>query len=235
MIAAVAIAATGIGSGRSTLCVLLAACVAGSSAFSPSSISLGPPRATFGGAIQIPVQSCDYRRGVSKSAGALHCVASASLVGSSIEESDVQLAPWRQNLDLKAWGADMRAIEQDALHNTGADDLKHLQKMRIWYSVMYFAGVSASGFCQLPCNPLSAILMSTAICMRWTMIGHHTCHGGYNALVNPDDRFHRSNFAKGAVRRALDWCDWMLPEAWDVEHNYMHHYVIPPCPLNIVP
>lgn len=32
-------------------------------------------------------------------------------------------------------------------------------------------------------NPISALCISTAICMRWTMIGHHVCHGGYNAQV----------------------------------------------------
>lgn len=42
---------------------------------------------------------------------------------------------------------------------------------------------SSAGFCQLPWNPLSAILISTSICVRWTMIGHHVCHGGYNAQV----------------------------------------------------
>jgi len=25
-------------------------------------------------------------------------------------------------------------------------------------------------------------------------------------------------------RRARDWFDWMLPEAWNVEHNHLHHY-----------
>jgi len=25
-------------------------------------------------------------------------------------------------------------------------------------------------------------------------------------------------------RRGLDWFDWMLPEAWNVEHNQLHHY-----------
>jgi len=60
--------------------------------------------------------------------------------------------------------------------------------------------------------------------MRWTMIGHHVCHGGYNAQVGIGDRFHRSTFARGPVARFVDWCDWMLPEAWDVEHNFHHHY-----------
>ena len=41
----------------------------------------------------------------------------------------------------------------------------------------------SAGFCQLPWNPLSAILISTSICVRWTMVGHHVSHGGYNAQV----------------------------------------------------
>jgi hypothetical protein len=26
------------------------------------------------------------------------------------------------------------------------------------------------------------------------------------------------------VKRVQDWCDWMAPEAWNVEHNRLHHY-----------
>jgi hypothetical protein len=58
------------------------------------------------------------------------------------------------------------------------------------------------------------------------MVGHHVSHGGYSGQVGNDDKFHRANFAKGPVRRFIDWCDWMQPEAWDVEHNYMHHYML---------
>lgn len=32
--------------------------------------------------------------------------------------------------------------------------------------------------------------------------------------VGIGDRFHRSTFARGPVARFMDWCDWMLPEAW---------------------
>ena len=38
-------------------------------------------------------------------------------------------------------------------------------------------------------------------------------------------RFTTYGFAVGSVyRRARDWFDWMLPEAWNVEHNNLHHY-----------
>lgn len=56
------------------------------------------------------------------------------------------------------------------------------------------------------------------------MIAHHTCHGGYNKLGGAG-RFRSKTFALGgAVSRARDWLDWMLPEAWNLEHNRLHHY-----------
>ena len=66
------------------------------------------------------------------------------------------------------------------------------------------------------CNPLASVLMSTAICARWTMVGHHVCHGGYNSLQSENGevtgRFHRRAFARGVWKRCTDWMDWMLPE-----------------------
>jgi hypothetical protein len=62
------------------------------------------------------------------------------------------------------------------------------------------------------------------------MVGHHVCHGGYNTAQSEGGvvtgRFHRRTFAKGLARRVTDWMDWMMPEAWDVEHNHLHHYQV---------
>merc|ERR1711920_1016090 len=76
---------------------------------------------------------------------------------------------------------------------------------------------------------LSILGLSTWTCTRWTMIGHHISHGGYNRQDDPKaggtGRFTTYRFAIGSVyRRARDWFDWMLPEAWNVEHNNLHHY-----------
>ena len=73
--------------------------------------------------------------------------------------------------------------------------------------------------------------MSTAICARWTMVGHHVCHGGYNSVQSENGvvtgGFHRRTFAKGIARRITDWMDWMMPAGrWDVEHNHLHHYQV---------
>lgn len=56
------------------------------------------------------------------------------------------------------------------------------------------------------------------------MVGHHVMHGGYSHNAEKSSRYHRFNFAKGLKRRVSDWLDWMLPEAWNVEHNKLHHY-----------
>merc|ERR1719440_406388 len=76
---------------------------------------------------------------------------------------------------------------------------------------------------------LSIVGLSTWTCTRWTMIGHHISHGGYNRQDDPKKggtgRFTTYKFAVGNLyRRARDWFDWMLPEAWNVEHNNLHHY-----------
>jgi len=57
------------------------------------------------------------------------------------------------------------------------------------------------------------------------MIGHHVCHGGYDNTVAAKNGYSRWVFAVGSVvRRAFDWFDWMLPEAWNIEHGRLHHY-----------
>jgi hypothetical protein len=121
---------------------------------------------------------------------------------------------WRENLDLAGWAAEMRAIEKEykAPEHFEAD-VKHLKKILTWANLSYFGGlVALAGMPMLGLNmpgwlngmnPIAAFLMSTAICARWTMVGHHTCHGGYNAAQSTNGevtgRFHRRKFAAWLV------------------------------------
>lgn len=76
-------------------------------------------------------------------------------------------------------------------------------------------------------NLLAIIGLSTYTFSRWTMIAHHTCHGGYDKCHPQKDRWNRFKFAVGSLTtRIMDWFDWMLPEAWNVEHNNRHHYCL---------
>jgi len=134
------------------------------------------------------------------------------------------VAEWRRNLDLKAWGAEMRALERKLRAEQDEKDVKHLKTVLFWSNVCYFTGLALAGFCNpMQGNIVAGLLMSTGIFCRWTMVGHHVSHGGYNSQQQ-GQRFHRSTFGKGPIARAFDWLDWMLPEAWDVEHNNLHHY-----------
>merc|ERR1719491_748903 len=74
-------------------------------------------------------------------------------------------------------------------------------------------------------NLLSIIGLSTWTFTRWTMVAHHTCHGGYDKCHPNKKRWNKFRFAIGSFwRRICDWFDWMMPEAWNVEHNNRHHY-----------
>jgi fatty acid desaturase len=54
-------------------------------------------------------------------------------------------------------------------------------------------------------------------------VAHHVSHGGYNRVDS--GKYNSRGFAIGSIqRRFMDWTDWMLPEAWNVEHNRLHHY-----------
>ena len=163
----------------------------------------------------------------------------ADETGSSMTMTYNETGKWREGLDLAGWAAEMRAIEKEyKAPEHFESDVKHLHKILTWANVCYFGGLATLAAMpmlglNMPAwlngmNPIAAFLMSTAICARWTMVGHHTCHGGYNAAQSTNGevtgRFHRRKFARGLWRRCTDWMDWMLPEAWDVEHNHLHHY-----------
>ena len=65
--------------------------------------------------------------------------------------------------------------------------------------------------------------MSIGTMSRWTIIGHHVCHGGFDKCS--EGKYNRFKFGVGSVvRRCRDWLDWMLVEAWNMEHNQLHHY-----------
>ena len=131
---------------------------------------------------------------------------------------------WLAALDLEAFRRDVAALGERLRRAQGEDDLAHLRKMCRWSG-----GCLALGLLTLwlPPNPLTVLALSTHTYSRWAVIAHHVCHGGYHAGAARDarGRFDAKRFAAGGVvRRAADWLDWMLPEAWNVEHNHLHHY-----------
>ena len=127
---------------------------------------------------------------------------------------------WIDRLDVRAFGADVRALGKRLASEEGEDDLRHFEKLRSWSNACGLLGVATMA---LPVNPITVVALSTWVYSRWAMIAHHTCHGGYDRHGDPN--FRRRSFALGGpLRRTRDWLDWMLPEAWNLEHNVLHHY-----------
>jgi fatty acid desaturase len=52
-----------------------------------------------------------------------------------------------------------------------------------------------------------------------------TTGGGGAAAGMSSGDYNSRGFALGSVmQRGKDWLDWILPEAWNLEHNRLHHY-----------
>jgi len=135
------------------------------------------------------------------------------------------LAPenkWLEKFDLEAFTADIKELGDKLEKNQGPADVAHLNKMVMWSNMCGLVGILTMGF---GVSWYSIIGLSTFTFTRWTMIAHHTCHGGYDKCHPNKQRWNRFRFAVGSLwRRYCDWFDWMLPEAWNVEHNNRHHY-----------
>jgi len=132
---------------------------------------------------------------------------------------------WTQNMDYAGFQREVGELGDRLEKNQGPEDVAHLRKMCRWSNY-------CGGFGMLTmwsANPVLRVFSIFAISLwsmsRWTMIAHHTCHGGYNRQDDGSGRFTSKGFALGSTfKRARDWFDWMLPEAWNVEHNNLHHY-----------
>ena len=146
-----------------------------------------------------------------------------------LTQDAVGLDQWVQDLDYPAFRKEVKELGDELANGQGEADIKHLKKMILWSNMCGAVGLLTMWMSN-PFGRLCSVLgLSTWTCTRWTMIGHHICHGGYNRQddrrVGGSGRFTSAGFAVGSAwRRARDWLDWMLPEAWNVEHNNLHHY-----------
>lgn len=97
-------------------------------------------------------------------------------------------------------------------------DWAHFRKMARWGRACTALGYATAWIAP---NPISAALLSLGATARWAIVMHHVGHRGLDRV--PGATVSSKTFALGA-RRARDWLDWMLPEAWNYEHNVLHHY-----------
>lgn len=130
---------------------------------------------------------------------------------------------WLQKFDFAAFSEEIRALGKKLEREQGPADVAHLNKMISWSNSFAAVGLLSMGFVKY--NPISIICLSLYTFSRWTMVAHHVCHGGYEKCHPNKARWSRFKFALGTLwNRFNDWFDWMMPEAWNVEHNTRHHY-----------
>jgi len=129
---------------------------------------------------------------------------------------------WIPSFDIKSFTKEIKELGERLEQQQGEDDVRHLNKIVGWSNMCAAVGMFTMG---MSVNLVSIVALSTWTFSRWTMIAHHTCHGGYDRVHPNKKRWHRFKFAIGSFwRRLADWFDWMMPEAWNVEHNNRHHY-----------
>lgn len=121
--------------------------------------------------------------------------------------------------DLAAFSQGLREL-RESLSEAGPEDLAHLRKIERWGRTATALGLATA---PLAPNLLSAAALSLGRTTRWTMMAHHVMHRGYDRVPDVPARYTSRGFAKGG-RRAIDWLDWIVPEAWHHEHNVLHHF-----------
>lgn len=124
------------------------------------------------------------------------------------------------HIDYQAFAAELDQLVAKARQQMGEADLHHLRKIERWGRLSSLLGYLTAWMCP---NPVSAWLISQGSMARWAMVTHHVSHRGYDRIPGVPKRYHSKYFAQG-WRRFLDWPEWMVPDAWNFEHNTLHHY-----------
>jgi fatty acid desaturase len=136
-------------------------------------------------------------------------------------ESPPRPSPLPADFDLAAFTADVDALAAELERERGPEDLRHLRRIERWGRACTLAGWAMAW--QPWLVPVAALLIAQGRFTRWAMVAHHVMHRGYDRVPGAPETRTSKGFARG-WRRLIDWMDWMVPAAWDVEHNRLHHY-----------
>jgi len=134
--------------------------------------------------------------------------------------ADVHAEDPLPHLDYAAFAAELDALGRELRASLGPADFAHHRRLaRIGRTLDALGHATA----WLAPNPLSAGLLATGSMARWAIVAHHVSHRGLDRIPGVPEHWTSRGFAKG-WRRYVDWLDWISPEAWDFEHNKLHHY-----------
>jgi len=135
-----------------------------------------------------------------------------------------------EDIDKEALQKDIEAIKE-TIPAPAWEDFQHLLKLERWgwmatgsgFIMMAVAALSLSGLAFWAVALLAALLMGIGNTSRWANVTHPILHGAYDKVPNIPYKYTKAGFARG-TNRYFHWLDWIKPEAWEYEHNIMHHY-----------
>ena len=123
-------------------------------------------------------------------------------------------------MDFEAFMKELDSLKREVDQTVSEEDFKHLKKLEKWGKTCTAFGYATAWVCP---NPFSIVALSLGRLCRWTLLAHPIIHQGYDHVPNIPKKYTSKKFAKGP-RRYIDWFDWMDPEAWAIEHNFLHHF-----------
>ncbi len=116
------------------------------------------------------------------------------------------------------------------------EDYQHVRKLELWGWASTFLGYALmvtiialevsmdfGGFGFWLLVLLSALFIGVGNVSRWANVAHPILHGAYDKVPNIPYKYTKAGFARKG-NRFFHWFDWIKPEAWEYEHNIMHHY-----------
>ena len=140
-----------------------------------------------------------------------------------------------EDVDKDQLQRDLEEIKAN-LGPVGQEDYRHLLKLERWGRGATLAGffliylvtalelsidLSSFGFWTIAIA--AAILIGVGNVARWANVTHPILHGAYDKVPNIPKQYTKAGYARGK-NRYIHWLDWIKPEAWEYEHNIMHHY-----------
>lgn len=121
-------------------------------------------------------------------------------------------------MDVAGFAAEIEALRRRAYASISHADYLHMRRVERRGRLAALVGHLTAWL--LP-NPLTVVALSLGQNTRW-LLAHHITHRGYDRIPGIPARYTSRGFAQG-WRRFVDWFDWIVPRAWDYEHNTLHH------------
>jgi fatty acid desaturase len=136
-----------------------------------------------------------------------------------------------KDVDQEKLQKDIDQIKKDIGDPTW-EDFQHLLKLERWGRISAGVGyfiialvsfLDFTGFSFWLLAIAAATLIAVGNVGRWANVTHPILHGSYDKVPNIPFKYTKAGYARGK-NRYIHWLDWITPEAWEFEHNVMHHY-----------